>query len=119
MGSQLVGLREEHEVTSPLKPKQSTKAESEMGYLDMGQCKEKKPKTKGRLKKLARERGPSGDEVMLDREGEIGLKRKGKLENLEGEEARTLKKKCVEVITSDALVSAETAEAERQPRQEP
>ena len=119
VGSQLVGLREEHEVTSPLKPKQSTKAESEMGYLDMGQCKEKKPKTKGRLKKLARERGPSGDEVMLDREGEIGLKRKGKLEKLEGEEARTLKKKCVEVITSDTLVSAETAEAERQPRREP
>ena len=36
VGSQLVGLSEEHEVTSPLKSKQSTKAESEMGYLDMG-----------------------------------------------------------------------------------
>ena len=81
-----VGLSEEHEVTSPLKPKQSIKAESEMGYLDMRQCKEKKPKSKGRLKKLARERGPQGDAVMLDHEGEIGLKRKGKLETLEEEE---------------------------------
>ena len=119
VGSQLVGLSEEHEVTSPLKSKQSTKAESEMGYLDMGQCKEKKPKTKGRLKKLARERGPLGDEVMLDHEGEIGLKRKGKLETLEEEDDRKCKKKCVEVITSDILVPAEMAEAKRQPHQEP
>ena len=52
----------------------------------MGQCKEKKPKTKGRLKKLAREKGLTRDEVMLDHEGDIGLKRRGKLENLEEEE---------------------------------
>ena len=119
VGSQLVGLSEEHEVTNPLKSKQSTKAESEMGCLDMGQCKEKKPKTKGRLKKLARERGLPGDEVMLDHEGEIRLKRKGKLENLKEEEDRKLKKKCVEVITSDTLVPAETAEAKRQPCRKP
>ena len=116
VGSQLVGLSEEHEVTSPLKPKQSTKAESEMGYLDMGQCKEKKHKSKGRLKKLVREKGPPGDVVMLDHEGEIGLKHKGKLETLEEEEDRKRKRKCVEVITSYILVPAEMTEAERQPR---
>ncbi|KAF3966006.1 hypothetical protein CMV_009853 [Castanea mollissima] len=92
-GEHIGGLIEEHEVTSPLKSKQSTKTESEMGYLDMGQCKEKKPKAKGRLKKLAREGGPTVDEVMLDHEGGIGLKRRGKLENLEEEEDRKLKKK--------------------------
>ena len=81
VGSQMVGVIEEHEVTRPLKSKQSTKAENEMGYLDMGQCKEKKPKAKGRSKKFAREKGPTGDEVMLDHEGEIGFKGRGKLEN--------------------------------------
>ena len=56
---------------------------------------------------------------MLDHEGEIRLKRKGKLENLKEEEDRKLKKKCVEVITSDTLVPAETAEAKRQPYRKP
>ena len=53
---------------------------------------------------------------MLDHEGEIGLKHKGKLETLEEEEDRKRKRKCVEVITSDILVPAEMTEAERQPR---
>ena len=56
---------------------------------------------------------------MLDHEGEIGLKRKGKLKTLEEEEDRKCKKKCVEVITSDILVPAEMAEAKRQPRRDP
>ena len=84
----------------------------------MGQYKEKKPKTKGRLKKLAREKGLTRDEVMLDHEGDIGLKRRGKLENLEEEEDKKLKKKCVEVLTSDALVLAESVVAGRQHRRE-
>ena len=56
---------------------------------------------------------------MLDHEGEIGLKCKGKLKTLEEEEDRKCKKKCVEVITSDILVPAEMAEAKRQPRRDP
>ena len=59
VSSQLVGLSEEHKVTSSLKSKQSTKAESEISYLDMGQCKEKKPKAKGEIKEVSKGRRPN------------------------------------------------------------
>lgn len=85
----------------------------------MGQCKEKKPKAKGRLKKLARKQGSTRDEVMMDHEGGIGSKHRGKLEYLEQEEDRKIMKRCEEVFTSDALVFAETVVVGRQHREEP
>ena len=56
---------------------------------------------------------------MLDHEGGIGLKRRGKLENLEEEEGRKIKNKCAEILTSDALVPTETAVAARQHPRKP
>ena len=63
-GHLVVGLKtrnelEEPEVTSPVKSILEPSAHDEEGYLDMGSKKVIKPKAKGNLKKLAREKGPA------------------------------------------------------------
>ena len=63
-GHSVVGFKarsglEEPEVTSPVKSFPEVLAHEEEGYLDVGSRKNIKPKAKGNLKKLAREKGPA------------------------------------------------------------
>ena len=62
VGLQKENMLEEPEVTSLIKPNMDSSAHDEEGYLDMGY---KRPKAKGRWKKLAREKGPVGDAIMM------------------------------------------------------
>ena len=65
VGLQKENMLEEPEVTSLIKPNMDSSAHNEEGYLDMGYNKDMRPKVKGRWKKLAREKGPVGDAIMM------------------------------------------------------
>ena len=109
-GHSVVGLKariglEETEVTSPVKSTLEISTYEEEGYLDLGSKKNIKPKAKGNLKKLAREKGPI-DVIMTSQERIVGIKRAGELEKLEVEENRKTKKK-YEQNTKEMAVAAE------------
>ena len=110
-GYSVVGLKtrnglEEPEVTSPVKSILEPSAHDEEGYLDMGSKKIIKPKAKGNLKKLAREKGPVDDVIMTGQERIVGIKRVRELKKLEAEENRKTKKRH-EQNTKETAVAAE------------
>lgn len=81
------------EVTSPVKPIMDFSEYKEDGFLDLGhKTKDLGPKTIGSWKRLAREKGLTKEDV-LGQEKRSGIKRTGKLEELEAEENRKLKRK--------------------------
>ena len=112
VGLQKENMLEEPEVTSPTKPNMGSSAHDDEGYLDMGYNKDMRPKAKGRWKKLAKEKGPVGDAIMMGQEKGIGFKRVRELEDLEAEEDRKTKRKY-------GRSSKETAVAAEQHRREP
>ena len=86
-------MLEEPKVTSPIKPNMDSSTHNEEGNLDMGYNKDMRPKAKGRWKKLAREKGPVGEVIMMGQKKGIGFKWLGDLEDLEVEEDRKTKRK--------------------------
>ena len=82
------------EVTNPVKPSIDFIEFKDDGFLDVG-CKGKnrEPKTIGSWKRLAREKGPCKEDVVLDQENSSRIKRVGDLERLETEENRMFKRK--------------------------
>ena len=83
-------------------------------FLTWVKVKEESKKEKGTWKKLAREHGPVDDTVMVAQESEIGTKHMSKIEALEAEEDRSLKKN-----RKDDLLIKETAVATGQHCREP
>ncbi|KAL0011160.1 hypothetical protein SO802_006268 [Lithocarpus litseifolius] len=119
----LVGLAkgkmiEEPDVTSPRKPKLGASAEEELGYLDMGQNKEKQPEEVRKWKKLARVQGPTEDAVMKGQETSVGGKRERRAEKREVDGERKAKRICERGVTNDAAASKETAVAAEQHHRE-
>lgn len=101
-------------MTSPLKPKQVASQENEVGFLDIGQNKEKKkPNEKGSQKKLARAQGPISGVVAIAQKEEIGTKRLRKIEKLEAKKVRRTKKNREDAPNGDVLIIDETAMAAR------
>lgn len=73
VGLQKENMLEEPEVTSPIKPNMDSSTHDEEGYLDMGYNKDVRPKAEGRWEKLAREKGPVGDAIMMGQQKELVL----------------------------------------------
>ena len=71
--------------------------------------KSKEPKTIGSWRRLAREKGPCIEDVVLDQENSSGIKRAGDLESLATEENRKVKRK----QKKNTQVAAVTAEQHR------
>ena len=87
-------ILEEMEVTSPVKPIMDFSEYKEDGFLDLShKTKDLGPKTIGSWKRLAREKGSTKEEDVFGQEKRSGIKRTGKLEELEAEENRKLKRK--------------------------
>ena len=119
----IVGLQkgkmiEEPEVTSPTKPKVGASADEDLGFLDMGQNKEKKPTEGRKWKKLAREQGLTEDAVMKGQETGVGGKRGRRAKKKEVDGERKAKRRCERDLTNDAPASSETAVAAEQHRRE-
>ena len=106
MGCQSGCILEEMEVTSPVKPIMDFSEYKVDGFLDLGhKTKDLGPKTIGSWKRLAREKGLTKEEEVLGQEKRSGIKRTGKLEELEAEENRKLKRKQGKK-TKDSAVTA-------------
>ena len=111
---------DESEVTSPLKPKQDTREEDVMGYMDVGLSEGKKSTARGSWKKLARAQGlTEKGNTATQKEEEVGTKRPRKIEKQNAEEVRKNKKKREEAPDSVALMTVETAVTASQHRREP
>ena len=112
---------EEVEVTSLIKPNIDSLADGSIGLLDLGQSKEKKMKGKGRCKKLVREQNLKADAMMTTQESRAGDKRMGKIETLEAEGDRILKKtpETSKVPTHNDKLLSETTVVAKQHHQEP
>ena len=116
VGQQKSKEREEHEVTSPIKPNLISSAEDVVGFLDMGHSKENKPKTKAKWKKLPREQGPADDMDMTNQGNGLGTKRVSGIEALEVKENRVTKKTHEEFLFSDGQQTMETIMVAKQHR---
>lgn len=79
-----------------------------MGFLDINNSKEGKPKTKAR-KKLAREHGSNSDTNMADQRNGLGNKQASGIKASEIKEKRVTKKTCGEALPSDEQQTKETA----------
>lgn len=106
MGCQSGRMLKEKEVVNPAEPIMDFSEFKEEGFLDLG-CKIKDfgPKTIGRWKRLAREKGLNKEVDLLGQEKRSGLKRTGELEALETEENRKAKRK-QRKNTKEAAVTA-------------
>ena len=106
MGCQSGRMLKEKEVVNPAEPIMDFSEFKDEGFLDLG-CKIKDfgPKTIGRWKRLAREKGLNKEVVFLGQEKRSGLKRTGELEALETEENRKAKRK-QRKNTKEAAVTA-------------
>lgn len=118
MGQKKSKGRDEHEVTSLIKPSLISEAKDVVGFLDMGQSKESKPKTKAKLKKLAREKGPTDDTNMTDRENGLGTKHGSEIEALEVQKRKVPKKIRGELLLFAEQQAKETAMATGQHHRE-
>lgn len=81
-----------------------------MGFLDINNSKEGKPKTKAR-KKLAREHGSNSDTNMADQRNGLGNKQASGIKASEIKEKRVTKKTCGEALPSDEQQTKETVVA--------
>lgn len=101
VGLQKENMLEEPEVTSPIKPNMDSSTHDEEGYLDMGYNKDVRPKAEGRWEKLAREKGPVGDAIMMGQQKELVLTgweswrtwKQRKIEKLRGNMGKALRKR--------------------------
>ncbi|KAF3942978.1 hypothetical protein CMV_030424 [Castanea mollissima] len=109
---------DEPEVTSPAKPGLAFEAKDVVGLLDSGKNKESKPKTKAKLKKLVKGKGPSEDTNMNDRSNGLGTNRGSEIELLEEQEGRVTKRIRDELLLSGEQQTMETAVAAGQHRRE-
>ena len=110
VGFQQRPILKEMEVSNPVKPSIDFTVFKEDGFLDVGcKRKSKEPKTIGSWKRLAREKGPCIEDVVLDQENSSGIKRAGDLESLATEENRKVKRK----QKKNTQVAAVTAEQHR------
>lgn len=121
MGQQKQKRKEEGEVTSPIKYKTNFHDVGITSHLDLGQSSDGQKRGKGRLKKLAREQGPRGENSIMTQEGAVGTKSTGEIEILEAEENRVTKKVSgaeeVPIKNGNSMIGS--AVAARQHRREP
>ena len=121
MAQQKQKRKEEVEVTSTIKYKTDFHDVGITGHLDLGQSNDGWKRGKGRLKKLAREQGPRGENSIMTQEGAMGTKSTGEIEILEAEENRVTKKVsgAEEVPTKNGNSIIGSAMVARQHHQEP
>ena len=94
VGFQQRPILKEMKVSNPYKPSIDFTVFKEDGFLDMGcKRKNKEPNNIGSWKRLAREKGPCTEDVVLVQENSSRIKRAGDLESLETEENRKAKRK--------------------------
>ena len=94
VGFQQRPIIKEMKVSNQDKPSIDFTVFKEDRFLDMGcKRKNKEPKTIGSWKRLAREKGPCTEDVVLVQENCSRIKRAGDLESLEIEENRKAKRK--------------------------
>nr|POF00796.1 hypothetical protein CFP56_70912 [Quercus suber] len=94
---------------SPIKQGGAVSVNEEVSLQAKAQEKGKQVMSKGRLKKIAREKGKTKDEETLAQFKEMGIKRLRRFEASEDDEARPLKRLCEEKFLGNANLLFEAA----------